>query len=501
MKKISKVSLVLMIIIAAQAATVSANQPLLEVKTHDIYLTAGNVNTFTVELDNTGNSDVFDVEALLTSTSPGIKVLNEAHKVVNRIEGDKSIKYTPTVYVDDAASLGAYTLNLNVIYRRFGAGQDSVVNVPVTVVVNRGYVPYITYTGSVDNKVTAGEESQVSFSFHNSHTEALTDLEFTLSSGVSTVAVIDGNSLNVESLSPGEAVNIDATLSVLKGTALGAYNLVATASFTMEEDSLYQSFNLPVVVDSQKPDKSTVVTLREVTYSDVVNPGREFTMTLDVTCNGAQAYETMSKLGVVGGSLSPLSPTTLDLGDLNPGQTVEATYRLLATGAISAGQYPVTVALSYTNSQGKPAQVTETLTVMVEPIVDFQLLDTPDAAAPRGEAYELESDLLLIGTDSVEFVRIEVVPDDKFTAISGSEEYIGAVDPDSPIPFDLDFKVSEETQTGTHPLKLQVTYRDHLNREHTVELTQLVKVTEAQQKENPSNGGGLLNWLRNLFGR
>ena len=100
----------------------------------------------------------------------------------------------------------------------------------------------------------------------------------------------------------------------------------------------------------------------------------------------------------------------------------------------------------------------------------------PGATVPVGETSELEADLLLIGTESVQFVAIGVVEDGVIERVSGSDEYIGAVDPDSPIPFDIKYKVRDDAPEGSHELTLSVQYRDHLNKEHVDEMTLSVEI-------------------------
>jgi len=233
-----------------------------------------------------------------------------------------------------------------------------------------------------------------------------------------------------------------------------------------------------------------------------VRPGDAFDVQLEVQCSGADAYELLSKLsfGTVT-SISPLSPTTSSLGDLEAGGTAVVTYRLLASGSIAAGQYPVTATITYTDSKGDAGSLTETLTVMVEGLIEFELIDTPTETVRRGESSELEADLLLIGTESVDFVSISLVEDDVFRRVAGSTEYIGAVDPDSPIPFDINYKVAEDAEEGDHELTLNIDYRDHLNREHEEQLGFTMSVDgDATQPGQDAAPSGFWVWIRRLLG-
>jgi hypothetical protein len=505
MKRKNLIVLTLAMLIAIQFPTALADSAILQVSTDNIYMTAGQVNTIKINLRNTGDYNLFDAECFLTSTQPEISILSGAHMVFNTIEKEKTKTYEPTIYVGQSVELGAYSLSLTVIYRRFGAAQDSTVTVPVGLVVDEGYVPkmkYSTEQGSVRAK--SGAENKLTYMFTNNWDETLYDLEFTLSSTSGYISVVDGLSTSLDELGVGEPVAVEPVLSILEGTPLAVYTLTATVSYRDAEDSrYYQSFSLPVNVDSAAAAKATVITLKRMeVVQERVRPGDSFDVQLEVQCSGADAYELLCKLsfGTVT-SMSPLSPTTSSLGDLEAGGTAVVTYRLLASGGIAAGQYPVTATITYTNSRGVAGSLTETLTVMVEGLIEFELIDTPTETVRRGDNKELEADLLLIGTESVDFVSISLIEDDVFKRTAGSTEYIGAVDPDSPIPFDINYRVAEDAEEGDHELSLSIDYRDHLNREHEEQLGFTVNVGgNAPQPGQDAAPSGLWVWIRRLLG-
>ncbi len=166
-----------------------------------------------------------------------------------------------------------------------------------------------------------------------------------------------------------------------------------------------------------------------------------------------------------------------------------------------AGQYPVTVTLSYLDVDGVARSLVEVVTLSVRGIVSFSLINEQLTTAERGGDVELEADLLLVGTESIRFVSVEVVEDDAFLRSTESEEYIGAVDPDSPIPFELNFGVADDAEVGDHTLTLRITYTDDLNQEHVVELELPVTVrVSAGELEGPRTPGGFWAWLRRLLG-
>ena len=498
-------ALIFTLIILMQVIPVnSADSPILQVSTNNIYLKAGQENTIKILLQNTGDYRIFDVEAFLSSSVPGITVLSKADHVVAEIDADKSRSYEPTLYIDESIALGAYSLSLTITYGRSGAILSQTITVPIGVVVSEAFTPKIVYSSVLDDiTVKSGMLNDAEFVFKNAWNEQLDDLEIVLSSSSSSISIQDGVITTVDSVGVGETFSINPKIAIIEGTTLGTYTISATISYMDRGGNRYhQSFSLPLNVASAAAARTTIVTIEEMKIVEgSIQPGDIFTIELTVKCTGADAYDLLSSLSFNPTSpISPISPSIVNLGDLDAGDTTTATYTLLASGDISAGQYPISVTISYTSNRGIMKTITETSTVLVDGLIDFELLDTPSEVAVPGETKELEADLLLIGTESVDFVSIGVIDDDVVSRVSGSDEYIGAVDPDSPIPFDIKYKVNEGTQTGDHELTLSVKYRDHLNREDEEKIGLQITVGQATDDNSQPQQTGFWVWIRRLFG-
>ena len=507
MNKMNKFSVILLIatLMATQITTVNAaDSSILLVSTENIYLVAGQENSITINLKNTGDFNLINIESFLTSAVPGISVLSEAHNVVNSIDDGKTKSYEPTLFVSEYMGLGVYSLSLTVIYKSPTEIMDSSITIPINVIVDESYVPKLKFTPSQESiKVKSGSENSVEFGFTNNWDQDAVDLEFTVSSSTSSITVIDNINTMVETMTPGESVTITPVVSITEGTPLGTYTITATASYRdLDGNRYHQTFTLPLNLDSASASRNTILTIDSMeVLQESIRPGDIFTMRLTVKCSGAESYNLLSNVAFgTMSSISPISPTTVSLGDLSIDDTVTASYQLLASGDVLAGQYPVTSTITYTNSRGETGTLSETFTILVDGLIDFELLDVPTEKVPVGETSELEADLLLIGTESVQFVAIGVVEDGVIERVSGSDEYIGAVDPDSPIPFDIRYKVSDDASEGSHELKLRVQYRDHLNKEHEEEMSLDVEIGGVVDDLPEPQEGGIWAWIRRLLG-
>lgn len=505
MKKISIILLIATLMATQSMVVNAANLPIVEISVDDFHLRGGEINTLNLNFENTGVYKIYDVQAFLTSSVPGITILTEQHKVLNDISADKSKSYQPEIYVDESVPLGAYALTLTFTYKATTAGSTTApITVMVGVIVDESYVPKITFTPIQESiKVKSGTENDIEYLFTSNWNETITDIQFLLSSPTSSITVTENVDSLIDSLLAGESMTITPVVSVTEGTPLGTYTITAIASYQdIDGNKYHQMFSLPVTVDSAVAVRNTIITIDSMeVVQESIQPGDIFTIRLTVVCSGADSYNLLSSMSFgTMSSISPISPTTVSLGDLEAGNMVTTSYQLLAAGDVSAGQYPVTSTISYTNSKGQSGSLTETFTILVDGLIEFSLLDVPTEKVPVGETSELEADLLLIGTESVQFVAIGVVEDDVIERVSGSEEYIGAVDPDSPIPFDIKYKVRDDAPKGNHELKLSVQYRDHLNKEHVDEMSLDVEIGGVVDDLPEPEQGGIWAWIRRLLG-
>ena len=484
--------------------------PLLKVSAENVYLTAGEENVMEITLKNVGSFDVFEVEAFLSvpSTTTGISILEGGHRIFNSIKDGTSRTYSILLYVDRDTPLGSYSLTFEVSYLKqykIGNIQAESKTVQLGVVVEKVAIPTLGLDAWMEAfKLSSGIKEKASIGIENIGNETIYELDVRVTSTSPHIVILDGAKLTHEHLVPGESTVFNPSIAVSRHAPIGVYTITTTVSYKDGDGREYQeSFTHGVTVDSVLVEKQTSIVLRAYsTLPEIVNPGDTVDLMLDLSCQGAKAYDVKAKLSLdplVG--ISTLSPTLVSLGDLEPDESVGTGFRLIMDGGLLAGQYPATVTLSYLDVDGVPRSLMEAVTLSVRGIVEFTLINDGHMAVAAGGGAELEADLLLVGTESVRFVSVEVVEDATFLGTYGSEEYIGAVDPDSPIPFDLNVNVADDADPGEKTLRLKITYTDDLNQEHETTIELPVTVEEpTHEREAPGGSGGFWAWLRRLLG-
>ncbi len=471
----------------------------------DVSLTAGADNTLGVSLSNIGEEDVYEVDASISSVSPYIAVLANSRLTYDQLKVNSSILHIPTVRVSRNAPLGVYTLTETVTYKD-ATGQSHMGSYTLGFKVDSISQPDVKLNMELANTgLTAGINNPMTVSVENIGGEGVYDVDAILVSTNPYVIVLKGGRYIDGDMEPGEVASFSPVLTVSRSAPFGVYTVTSTVTYRDAEGQNYmETFTLGITVESVQIKAQTSVVLTGYgSLPEVTHPGDSVTMNLDLTCLGARAYDVKAKLmfdPLTG--ISALSPTLVALGDLQPGESAEASYEIILDGGLRAGQYPASLTLSYLDDEGMPKSLMESLTLSVRGIVGFALINTEGMMVTPGSVSTLKVDLLLIGTESIQFMDIEVVEDDVFRKTSGSLEYIGAVDPDSPIPFDLDFEVAEDADEGGHTLTLRVRYTDDLNQEHeeTLEVDLDVETPSDSSARSQASGGGFWTWLRRLLG-
>jgi hypothetical protein len=489
-------------LLAGQIATTHAEDyiPHLQVTTTNTTLAAGSKGSIGITFYNGGNYDVTEIEALISSTTPGVSILDGSQYVNNKIGIGASASYSATVMVDQSVAVGAYPITMTLSYLRAGRGIVTV-TIPLTIIVNQPSLPVVRITTS-GSKITPGVENTITLTVENMGNSSIKDVDITLVTASPLLTLTDGINNHLTELKAGESTSYTVKIRALENTPIGAYSLTAQAWFANDSGvEVKQTLSVPLEVTTAVQTKSPVITITNLNPSRVI-PGEQFSVDLQASCADAVVYNVKAVLSPdVKGLISPLNPTTVSLGDLSIGGNAKFTYILLLSGAATAADLPLTVSVKYMDAKGVQGTATETITIPVENLVQFSLMEDLILTAEKGSTQTLEADLLLVGTGRVEFTRIQVLPEGPVNQVAGSTEYIGAIDPDSPVPFTLKYAVSNSSTTGDYSLKLRITYLDSRNNQQNVTLSIPLTVTNPSTViPTTSNDGGIWGWLRRLFG-
>jgi hypothetical protein len=494
------IPILLTCLMAGQIATTYAEGVShLEVSATNIYLTAGMRSNVSLQFYNTGSFEITEIEAVVTSSTPGLSVIANSQKVYNSIASQEALIYPITLFVDQGLALGSYTLSSQISYIR--QGRTISLTVPITVIVTNPFQPFLKVTVS-PSKLSAGDTTTIKMQVQDISEGSVSNVDVILTSGSPLLSIENQLNYHSDSINASTSVSFDVMVKALENTPIGAYSITAATYYSDNLGNRYkQSINLPVEVTAAALPLSSIITVTNLS-TDAVSPGEQFQVTLRFACTGAAVYSGKASLSLdQKGLLTPVSPTNIAIGDLKPGQSTDQTYTLLLDGGAPAGEIPLAIIVKYIDYRGVQSTATETITVPVKQLVDFTLMEDVVVSAEIGKTTTFEGDILLVGTSRVEFTKVQIVEEGPVAIVTGSTEYMGAVDPDSPVPFSIKFAVKNGTAIGSYDLKLKVTYMDNRNLPQEKMLNvPLSAINALPNTPTTSNDGGIWGWIKRLFG-
>ncbi|UCE29354.1 MAG: hypothetical protein JSV85_01065, partial [Candidatus Bathyarchaeota archaeon] len=419
----------------------------------------------------------------------------------------------PVLYVESNCPLGAYSLTLELEYTDT-SDTTYVDSVQIGVVVD-AVMPLnpLLATNVTGYDLTAGNENEMSIFITNIGKTDAYDVKaaLTVPSTVSEISIVEESYVTFDVVNYVETVLLHPVLYVESNCPLGAYSLTLELEYTDTSDTTYvDSVQIGVAVNSVEPKERTKVAIQDfhVTPTRAL-PGDELTVELELKNWGSKAYDVEAQLTI--DSQSPFfspDPTLVFVGDLGSNQTTTVVYNLNISGDADAQLYSLPLVISYYDVDDQPDSLTEDISIGVHSIVNFQLLDiqpSPVTVTP-GEALTIEADLLLLGTEAVDFVEVQIVENRSigpFLTVPESYEYIGRVDPDSPVLFTIQFTVDSDATSGSYALQIKVDCWDGYNqlRQVTIELPVVVDgASNGNEETNLTLWEIILIALRILFG-
>ena len=490
--------------------------PFLEIDVDDYHLTAGDNNQIEIYITNVGEGNASNVEAYLTvpQTLSGIAIVKDSYRVFDEILYQETERMYPTLYVSNSLPLGAYNLQLTLIY--FGSQNDTYQNtIQVGVIVDAIEPEELVIDVDVeDYRVSAGKENGINITITNNGEKTVYDVKAEIISATPGIVVLEGFSRIFNQIKVGKSDSFKPILGVSRSVPLGAYSVTLNLEYSDSKNVIYRSStNIGIFIDSIEPPESTKIKIREIRVMPTdIHPGDEFTLMIELENYGADVYDVQAQYSVTPNTpIIPLSLTQIFVGDMESNDSATISYDLIVSGDATARLYTINFMTSYYDKLGQLKSESEIISIDVKSIINFQLLNVQpqDLTLEPGEIVTVEADLLLIGTETVEFVQVTIIENSSanpFLSIPESYEYIGRVDPDSPIPFDIQFMVDSNASIGDYTLQMSVSYWDEYNQDRQAILDLPTVIEDFENTGEEGNYSQRSIWdafwdfIRNLLG-
>jgi len=223
---------------------VNANSiPFLEVEVDDYRLTAGDNNQIEIYITNVGEGNASNVEVYLTipQTLSGIAIVKDSYKVFDEILFQETESMYPTLYVSNSFPLGAYNLELTLVYQdSLGLTYQS--SLQVGIIVDAIEPEELVIDVDVeDYLVSAGKENEINITITNNGEKTLYDVKAEIISATPGIVVLEGFSQIFDQLKVGKSDSFMPTIGISRSVPLGAYSITLSLEYSDSKNVIYRS--------------------------------------------------------------------------------------------------------------------------------------------------------------------------------------------------------------------------------------------------------------------
>ena len=450
-------------------------------------LLGGTANDVSVEIVNSGTAPVYLANIALTfgASSPLSVVGGEVQRLVDVIDAGGRVAVPYRVYTSPSAVEGLYSASLSIAYRDTN-GQSGSETKSLGFVV-KSWTSQIT-AESANTILAAGSVNKVTIRVRNTGNQAISSITATLSvsgSGAAPLSLTSGSSQwNFEQIAAKGESTIDTQLFATVASADASYPVQVQISYldangyphseTKTVSFAVKGWVSPIVVETQQL----------ILLSGSVNA-----MSIKIKNTGSQPMSAVqatlifpSSAGSTPLTLASGSPT-YSFNQIAAGGEAEIKPSIFATLAAADTSYLLQVQVIYTDAGGYQHTDTKSfgLSVRGKIVLETQSLSVVPEIVTAGGNVTIVGNVLNKGNVASRYTEARVRADGPIRPNQGSNQYLGDIDPNTPVPFSITFQLNRTAQQGRYPVTVQFVYEDEYGSKFTNEAR--LQITIAQQRQ------------------
>ncbi len=381
------------------------------------------------------------------------------------------------------------------------------------------FVPDVVLSASLPFYVPAGYSVNVSLKAFNSGRSVVENVVVDMAQTNSSVFIEGSTQRALGSLKPGEEKEIRYTLYSSYETPPGTYYVPVKVSYLRHNRAFSYSTGIGVSVFSPQPvfsinilDKPLEVGIGGNVTVKITNAGRYPAYSAYATIRRAQQAPQENATASGAASLLGGTPTsgtsgsadntmvagstTIFLGDIEPGEQKNVSYYIVPNADLEPGTYSYEMQISfYPQSANQSISFSYPFGILFvgRPSIYLSSIEISQSI----DGITISGDANNVGSETVKSIILEATEDDYFApAYSGSTYYVGTMEPDDFIPFELKV-MNKKPNIGPSEYNISIRYLDSRNEER-VELFTLTMPPKPPEAES-SRGPSVLLWVALLF--
>lgn len=323
----------------------------------------------------------------------------------------------------------------------------------------QAYVSLTFSSTAIPTTISPGTKANLLLTIINTGTDFAASPQLTVKS--SPYVTADIPVFNLPTLNVGGSTQITIPITVAPNAPEGTVALPFTIAYTVGNNvgtvSADNSASITIT-------KRTLLQITNVSYSNIVQRGNTFTMTITLQNVGSgQVKDLVVSLRNFSLPIVPASTDTEKfVGTLNSGQTTAVSFDLTANNNADTVTYSVPVSLSYYDDQGNIHTDTKFVGLRITGIPEFVVaLDSTDNIF-AGQINKMSVTISNVGTGSAEFLTVDI---DSGQDVSPQTSYLGTLNPDDSSTISMNVNLAGKSADMKF-LNITLTYKDTYNQEY-----------------------------------
>ena len=357
----------------------------------------------------------------------------------------------------------------------------------------------------INNLLISGTENNVILEIKNTGTAPMHKVNIemlTTPVGAAKLSIVDGNTKrHITKIDPNENVKIEYPIYISANAIEGLSEISISVEYR-NTNGLIKVTNTNLVFIIKEWESPFDVSLSD----NLLYSGKVTEKEILIFNNGDEKMKNINVDLVFPSNQQGSSPIFLNSGDsdwkineLNQLESATIYPQIFATLDSKDQSYPVQISLSYTDSKGYPHKETQQVSFSVRG--NINVITQEPSLSPQvisiGRNSTFSGSLLNKGDTEGIFSEIRIISSEFISTSEESYQYIGELDPDTPIPFSLKFGLTDEAKEGIMQIAIEIKFEDEYGNvfRETEELGLIVKErsyqyideTNTEENEEPSN--------------
>lgn len=366
--------------------------------------------------------------------------------------------------ISSAAKPGSYVATLTMSYGTSAgsgsASQFKSFSIPYTVSGVSGLEA--KYISSTKNSVSPGESFIATIEFENKGDD-VNNLIITTAS-TSSFALDGASQVFIGSVKSGEKKSVDVQLKALSTATAGKQLLsIALAYDNVNGASFEETASAGAMLVTGSAPKVSVSLSAANAF-----PGKNAVLTISIKNEGEEAIHNVRvSMPEVTSFLTPLDYSEKNIGTIEPGEQVSATFSAGINADVTSKYYALDITVSYDGLAGSTSVTKKAgLEIAAATKIDVIASTSPTPVSAKQGAYSLSIQASNTGDTAIRALSIKV-SSDAFEFTSGDTGYIGTVNVDDYSTVSFNAITKQGIKEGMHSVEVTLEYKDTFNVAHS----------------------------------